>query len=281
MDATGHTQRRLIIHCGVQKTATTAFHHFMQRNRDALSARLDILTPERKSLTRALGRSAAQFSLDPGDETEQAFVSNICAVREHLLQSDGQDPVILSHENLPGAMLGRGGETELYPVLPRILRRLEKHLAPFRPHYVFYTREMDAWKRSVYNQAVKSDACAWTLQEFLEETKHCGTWQELESTVSYEIGADRVRFFRLQDEVEEHRPGTQLLRFAGLDDAEIAALEPLQRRPNQSLNAGALEFMRLLNASDLPRNARKPVVDLVVRNQPLFSPQFDQQREGA
>lgn len=273
MVATGHNGRRLIIHMGVQKTASTAFHHFVQKNRDALPARLEILTPEKKTATRALGRAAAEFSLDASKEAE--FIATIKEVRDVI--SAGEGTCVLSHENLPGAMPGRQGVTELYPNLPQILSLLDRHLAPFQPEYVFYTREMTAWKRSVYNQAVKSDACAWTLDEFIEETEHCGSWEEMRSVVTNQLGEERVRFFQLEDETEENRPGTQLLRMAGLSDDEIAALVPLQRRPNQSLNAGALEFMRLLNVAELPPRARKPVVDLVMRNQPLFV----RQREGA
>lgn len=273
VDGTGHNGRRLIIHMGVQKTASTAFHHFVRKNRDALSAHLDIFTPQKKSLTRALGRSAAEFSLN--ELSKQDFVSNIIAMRGELAKGEGT--CLISHENLPGAMLGRQGVTELYPTLPQVLRLLDEHLAPLRPEYVFYTREMTAWKRSVYNQAVKSDSCAWTYDEFVAETEHCGDWDELKSLVTHQVGMDRVHFFRLEDETEENKPGQQLLRLAGLTGAEIAKLVPLQRRPNVSLNDGALEFVRLLNISELPPRARKPVVDLIMRNQPLFA----RQREGA
>ena len=273
VDGTGHNSRRLIIHLGVQKTASTAFHHFAKKNRDALSARLDVLIPEKRSLAGALGRSAAGFSLDPA--LKQEFVANILLMRDNL--AEGEGTCLISHENLPGAMLGRQGVTELYPVLPQVLELLDEHLAPFRPEYAFYTREMKAWKRSVYNQAVKSDACAWTFDEFLEETKHCGDWGDLKKLVMHHVGENRAHFFRLEDETQEGLPGLQLLRHAGLIDADIAKLEPLNHRPNVSLNEGALEFVRLLNLSELPPRARKPVVDLIIRNQPLFV----RQREGA
>lgn len=45
---------RLIIHCGVQKTASTAFHHFLQRNHAALHPWLNFRTPEKGSPTRDL-----------------------------------------------------------------------------------------------------------------------------------------------------------------------------------------------------------------------------------
>lgn len=270
--ATGHIQRRLIIHCGVQKTASTALHHFLQNNRDALSARLEILTPERKSLTRALGRSAAEFSLDPG--AEAGFVNNLKAMRDHLMQSDM--PCLLSHENLPGAMPGRQGVTALFPMLPGIVELLETHLAPLVPEYVFYTREMSAWKRSVHNQAVKSDACAWTRDEFLAKTKDCADWDDMDRRAKAIAGPDRVTMFRLEDEQDPQRPGAQLLHYAGLNARDIAALKPLSRRPNQSLNDGSLEFMRQLNASELPAGTRGAVAKLVTQNQALFAANWGQ-----
>jgi len=257
---------RLIIHCGVQKTASTALHHFVQRNRALLAPHLDIRTPVKGSPTRDLGRLCALYSLD--DRHEAALVDRIAALRDSLSGQGG--PWLISHENIPGAMLGRAGVVTLYPALERILGLFEAHLAPFRPEYVVYTREMAAWKVSVHNQAVKSDGYGERLDTFLAETAACGDWAGLERRVAGLVGADRVHFLALEDETDRGRPGQQLLRLAGVPEETLAALEPLTGRRNESLNAGALEFLRQVNGLGLPRAARGPVAQLVRKNQALF-----------
>ncbi|WP_406648451.1 hypothetical protein QEZ52_05275 [Aliisedimentitalea scapharcae] len=262
---------RVLIHCGVQKTASTAFHHFVQRNRDLLSRSVDIRTPVKGSPTRELGRVAALFSLD--DTHEADLIARVTQVRDAVL-SEGK-PCVLSHENIPGAMLGRGGVVTLYPEIERILDLFVRHLAPLRPEFVFYTRDMAAWKVSVHNQAVKSDGYGETLDTFLEQTRACGTWDDLQARVAAVVGAERTHFLRLEEEENRAKPGMQLLRLARVPDADIRAMAEQQGRRNESLNAGSLEFLRQLNQQGLPRAARKPVVQLIQGNQALFVPELD------
>jgi hypothetical protein len=266
--AGGAATRRLIVHCGVQKTATTSFHHFAARNRAALAPLAEVLTPVKGSPTRDLGRAAMAFSLDPSTANAARLSKCAATLREALMTGAGT--VIVSHENLPGAMIGNGGVVALYPLLERIVGILEQEFAPLVPEYVFYTRNMEGWKTSVYNQAVKSDHYPRSRAEFLTETAECGDWDDLQSRMRALVGADRVRFFRLEDEADHNRPCTQLLRHAGIPDATLAALAPMEKRANPGLNAGALEFMRLLNGLGLARPARRQVAGLIRANQSLF-----------
>ncbi len=264
----GAATRRLIVHCGVQKTATTSFHHFIARNRAALVPLAEVLTPAKGSPTRDLGRAAMTFSLDPTTANAARLSSCAATLREVVMAGAGT--AIVSHENLPGAMIGNGAVVTLYPLLERIVAILEREFAPLVPEYVFYTRDMEGWKNSVYNQAVKSDHYPRSRAEFLTETAECGDWDGLHARMDALVGADRVRFFRLEDEADHDRPGAQLLRHAGVPDATLGALAPMARRANPGLNAGALEFMRLLNGLGLARPARRQVAGLISANQSLF-----------
>ncbi|MDO6797981.1 hypothetical protein [Shimia thalassica] len=256
------------MHIGAQKTGSTSLHHFLSRNQDALAARLDIRVPVKGSITRELGRTCALYSLKPETYADD-LKDLICTVRDDLTSDDRV--CIISHENICGAMMGRAGVTDLYPALPKIIALFEQNLAPYSPEYVFYTREMQSWKSSVYNQAVKSDSYAGTREEFLEQTRASKRWTELQHDLEARLGKDRVRFFALEDEQTPDRPGRQLLRFAGLTDADIDTLQPVAGRSNQSLNDGSLEFMRQLNALGLARPARRQVAELVKNNQTLFA----------
>jgi hypothetical protein len=258
---------RLVIHMGVQKTGSTAFHHFAGRNRAALEPYLHILTPAKATPARALGRMAGLCSLHAAKEPEFAAVAR--ELRDSLLNLG--KTCLISHENLPGAMPGRDGVVTLYPQIEHLLEVLDREFEPFEPEYVIYTRSMTGWKRSVHNQAVKSDRYAGTIEDFQRETADCGTWASLQARVEGAVGKDRCRFFALEDETDRSRPGTQLLRYAGVPEAVIAGLDPIEGARNQSLTAGALEFLRLANALDLPQEARRPLSELVQRNQGLFA----------
>ena len=262
------TARPLVIHMGLQKTATTSLHHFLRLNRDALAGRLDLVTPRKKTIGRALGRTAMAFSLSPDAAHRAAFTDTVLRLRDGLLR--GHLPCLVSHENLAGAMPGNSGVTALYPRLEAILDLLEAHLHPLRPAYVIYTREMQAWKRSVYNQAVRSDRYGGEEVAFLRETAQCGSWADLQHRLDRHLGPGRITFLRLEDETTPAYPGSQLLALAGLSPTEIAALAPLPGQRNPGLNAGALELVRRINTQNLPRPMRRRFVQLIRANQPLF-----------
>ncbi|WP_353339935.1 hypothetical protein [Pelagimonas sp. KU-00592-HH] len=263
---THRVEKRLIVHCGVQKTASTAFHHFVQRNRDVLGAHVTILTPEKGTPTRELGRLCALFSL--GRCTEGDLAAALDAVRAKIEMV--KTTCIVSHENIPGAMPGRSGVVELFPRLDAIFEIFEDRLGDLVPDYAFYTRQQDAWKVSVHNQAVKSDHYTETLETFLADTANCDSWAALQKRVEGFVGAERVHFLALEDEEDRQRPGSQLLRLAGVPEDVIAEMSVSKSRSNESLNAGSLEFLRLVNRLDLPRTARTAVAKLIQGNPSLF-----------
>ena len=263
--------RPLTVHLGVQKTASTALHHLLHLNAERLSGRLAVRIPAPRTPATATARAAIAFSLAPNAANRSALADRIEALRDELVATD--DPAILvSHENLAGAMPGNGAEVKLFPQIGAILRLLADHLAPFTPRFAFYTRDMAAWKRSVYNQAVKTDGYAGQRADFEAETARCGSWDQMRSRVEDAVGTENAAFFRLEDEPEPMRPAQQLLAYAGLGEDEIASLTPLTWRSNQSLNAGSLEFMRQINIVGLAPQPRMKVMQAVTQNQALFAP---------
>lgn len=258
--------RRLIIHCGVQKTASTSLHHFVARNRAALADRVEVLTPVKGSPMRDLGRLAMAYSLDP--DQRDAFEAAALRVRDIVRAGDG--PMILSHENLCGAMPGKGGVTTLYPQLEAIIEVLDRVFAEFAPTYVFYTRDMSAWKNSVYGQAVRSDNYAKTRAAFLADTEAVQDWDGLAQRMTRLVGAARCRFLALEDEADPIRPGQQLLNLAGVSVADHGALSPMVGRSNTGLNTGAMEFLRLINGLGLNRPDRRRLAELISSHQSLF-----------
>lgn len=263
------TTRRVILHCGVQKTASTSLHRYLARNHTALSKWIEVQGPVRQTLVRDMGHTAMQFSLDPSTDLEDRLVGILQALRDELMT--GTSPVLISHENLFGAMIGKGGVVTLYPWMERIIELVNTHLAPLMPEFVYYTREMSFWKHSVYGQAVTTDHYRQTRDVFLDETANCGSWDDMHQRLIKLVGKHRVQTFRLEDETDERRPGTQLLRFAGLTVDDIAALDPMHGRRNLGQNVSALEFLRLVNTLGLARRPHDKIVGLIASNQSLFA----------
>ncbi|MBK4214874.1 hypothetical protein JJJ17_02930 [Paracoccus caeni] len=265
----GRNKRRLIVHLGVQKTGSTGIQRHLHRNAAALADRLILRTPDEGSPMRPLGRAAVHYSLKPSNDSATALAIAFEAV---LADLPGNDlPVLLSHENLAGAMPGNGGEIALYPALPNILQIILKSASGFSTDFVVYTRNMARWKASVWAQAVRTDGYTRPEDQFLNETAAMPGWGDLMRRLSEVAGSDRVTRFKLEDEAQDGHPGRQLLRHAGLDDASIDALEALDGQANRRLSQSSTEFLRRLNGMALNPHARGKVVDLVARNQHLFT----------
>lgn len=229
---------------------------------------MTVMTPAKGTPTRELGRAATQFSLSPTDEMRTRLINAVRTLREGLIGGTGT--VLISHENLCGAMIGNQGTTTLYPRIEEILTIVSENFAPLKPEFVYYTRPMAEWKRSVYGQAVRSDHYTGTRAEFQVETQDCGTWDELEQRMIATVGADRLRVFRLENETDNGRPAQQLFRYAGLSDTDIAKLDPIRGPQNTALNAGALEFLRRINSMGLGRKNRREIAGLIKSQQQLF-----------
>jgi hypothetical protein len=264
--------RPLILHIGVQKTGTTSLQRFLKLNADNMSDKLIIRTPEEGTPMRPLGRAAIAASLG-GDNDDLRKALRVAF--EDVLDTipDGPQSVLISHENLAGAMPGNAGETQLYPVLPRMLKMLDTvaQARGFDPHYVFYTRRMDAWKPSVWAQAVRTDGYTDSRDAFLAQVTNLPGWGDLERRLGKTLGKDRGTRLMLESETDPDRPGQKLLALAGLTAAQIDALPPLQGRAMERLNDGSTEFLRRLNGLALNPHARGRVVDLVSRSQILFT----------
>ena len=218
---------------------------------------------------RPLGRAAVAYSLGPTEDREIAMKIAFEDVLETLPANNL--PVLLSHENLAGAMPGNGGEVGLYPTLPQIAARLSQYAKGFAVDVVIYTRNMKAWKPSVWAQAVRTDGYQHGFQEFSEQTEAMPGWGDLLRRMSDALGPNRFTRFKLEDEADPELPGRQLLRHAGLDDAEIGRLTRLDGPSMERLNASSTEFLRRLNGLSLNPHARGKVADLVARAQSLFT----------
>ncbi|MCQ0969673.1 hypothetical protein MLD63_04425 [Paracoccus sp. TK19116] len=269
--SSGQAGRRICIHLGVQKTGSTSIQRHLALNEAALADRLVLRLPVEGGPLRPLGRAAVAFSLSRDDASRAALAEAIAVVRENL--PDGDLPVLLSHENLAGAMPGNGGETGLFPGLPDIIWMLEEGFSGLTVDYVVYSRRMGQWKPSVWAQAVRTDGYKGTWEAFQAETATLPGWQNLIRRIQA-VAPGRVTHLRLEDEIDPAHPGALLLAHLGLNAGEIAALHPLDGRSMQRLPDATTEFIRRLNGLAMNPHARYKVAELAARVPQLFNPDY-------
>ncbi|MDO5705434.1 MAG: hypothetical protein Q4G49_10240 [Paracoccus sp. (in: a-proteobacteria)] len=268
----GGQGRRLTIHVGLQKTGSTSLHRHLMLNANALADRMVVRMPVEGTPMRPLGRAAVAFSLNPDDAHRETLDQAIAKVREGL--PDNDLPVLLSHENLAGAMPGTGDERGLYPALPRIMAALNAGFAEFSVDYVIYLRRREDWLPSVWAQAVRTDGYTGTWADYRAETAGLPQWSDLIARLRRVAGPGGLTRFRLEDETDPAHPGSQLLMHMGLTAKDIAVLRPLEGRGMERLSPAATEFMRRFNELALNPYARSRVADLVARTQHLFTADY-------
>lgn len=272
MTKAGLNTRRVTVHLGVPKTATTSIQRYLVANAGRLAPGLSVFTPGRGTPLNYLARMAVAYSQNPGEATERALVAAIVALRALIEEAPGN--CLISHENLVGATPGRGSERGLFPAAAAILRLIDRHLAPLPVRYVAYTREIEAWKRSVHGQAIKTDGYTGPLETFLAETQAITGWDDLKRRLADAVG-ERVTFLDMETDVSVETPAESLLRLSGVAPEAIAALDQTVEPLNVRLLPASLEFIRQLNATEISPADRRLIVKVVKRNQSLFSSSFE------
>lgn len=273
------TERRLIVHLGVQKTGSTAFHRLLAKNATRLERDLILRMPVKGSTMQKLGRAAINYALAPGKVTENRLRDTLVLIREAL--PDDRRNILISHENLAGAMPGNGGERRLFPMLPKIVDLVDKGLKPLgcKPHFVICTRSMADWKASVWAQAVRSDGYCGDWATFRAETAGLPDWSDLIDRLKAVVGGARLTRLRVEEAPRRDLPGSEILALAGLTSPEIEALSPVEQPAMARLRPGATEFLRQLNGLQLNAYPHRRVADLVAHNQFLFA--GDDRPEGS
>ncbi len=245
----------LTLHIGSGKTGTSSIQHFMNRNRDRL-AELGHLYPESPGRTRharlglfikpdaLLGNTPSwrrQGFASP-DDFRKSFQDKLIAE----INASGLSRVLLSDE----ALYGSPNDAL------RQLRSFTDGIAE-RVRVVVYLRRQDDHLISRYQQVVKIGDLRrlgeWAQQDFGQTYDYrakLGTWQRLVEPTELV-----VRRFERDSFVD----GSLFQDF--LDTVGIAAradeLEHVSNR-NESLDANAVEFLRLLNVYRVQNEGAEP-----------------------
>jgi hypothetical protein len=232
-------QRRCWLHIGAPKTGTTAIQRFLEANQDLLPA-LGFAYPI--AARRAGGHHDLAFLTGSGypdwavpqDQTLEALVAALRAEIEA-----GPATTILSSENFyllcePAAVL----DLMVRLGFPRGTVTV-----------VVYLRRQDEAALSWYNQAVKAQGFAGSLEEHLMTHRDLWDYDTRLRAWAGAFGADRLAVRRYCGDVRR-----DFVEAVGLpaDDLHFAA-----ERINTEINRDIMEFQRQLNRLPLPAQDKR------------------------
>lgn len=257
---------RLIIHMGLHNTGAASMQTMLRRNADALAPEIKAIFPGSNSLITSLAQATWRFAV--GRIGRPKLIEEIKRTGD-IFREQECETLLISHENLSGAMMGSGAGTAFYPHLREFMDLFDKHFAPLKPEYVFYTRQVDAWLASLHNQVVKDNGYMHDLAHFRLTAQVPVNWEAL-----YDLAREGREFevFSVEDEPDRARPGRLLLQYAGLDDAAIATMKTVPEERDTSLSPGALEFLRICNCMSLDPKLRRELSAQALEHPDLFDP---------
>ncbi|WP_420328149.1 hypothetical protein [Mameliella sp.] len=258
---------RLVLHCGFRKTGTTFIQDVLRENTGKLPGGF-VVSP-RDTLTRGWRRAVADDIRRRKRGTARAVLREAQALGAAIEAMKAQT-VLISDENLFGAdVVAPDGTATIFDLAGHYLPMLEEALAGAPLDLVFYTRDMDKWLRSAWGQAVKRKGVTQDYREWAASLPPLD-WDKGIATIRAAVRAP-VTVFPMEADLEGENPllGRALYRHAGLDDAEIAALD-LPRASNTALPSGAMDLMRKINGLGLTPQDRRAVSQLVEENPQVF-----------
>ena len=160
--------RKIVIHCGFHKTATTTVQKFFDVNRPALSDHADIFLHREIS---AIKTKAVQYSLTK----DPRFLLGLIAEFETLLSSaisNSTQDVLISSEDLMGQIpgwdhiLNYDAANEILPALLEVMRDsqlFDQHI------FYFSTRNQADWIESAYWHLVAMDRMTLSFDGYCEK----------------------------------------------------------------------------------------------------------------
>ena len=267
--------RTVFIHPGLHKTGSTAIQQRLRRGATSVAGRLQVFSRLDKgsnNLSLPCRRYHTARWLDQPRQARKAANDIKAAVAGFLEQVDPNGPaVLLTDEFLSGKMVGLSDCWELFPYLPEIAEILLEALQPADVKFVVYIRDLERWKKSAYNQSVRTDFVSLSYEDWAASISEDQSLETPVVALKDRVGHDRViQVVMEEDAKEETGLGTALFREVGLPFDVIAHL-PAVSSANESFPPRALEFVRRLNEFEHEPPVRRALIRAIRRNLELFA----------
>ena len=260
-------KKKIIFHIGFRKTGTSSIQNYLAINKELLlpnisvHPRSQVTSSWRSSIFRLMrSKSVASY-----DEVEQEIIKASARLENNFHTK----VMIISDENLIAGLAFKSTGETILDWTENIVPLIEKHFKQFSLEFVVYTRDMPKWLLSCYNQAVKNNLETRSYEDWMKCCPDGFAWQPQLGKINAQTTSP-FHIIDMADEVNSDLPfGHSLLRLAGLEDEEIAALE-VPARVNESVHSNALALMRLINRICISDKYKKRIKRAIEDNQELF-----------
>lgn len=232
----------MIIHAGFHKTGTTTVQNMLKAQHAFLSPHVCVIL---KSDIRDLCEAALAFSTHPSKAQLTTFRAHAASCFGDM-PDDDQRPILISAEDLSGAIPGRRGRPG-YPHAKPLLTALVSELAPnITPHVYFSTRAPALWLKSCYAHNLRHSRLRQSQDDFIK--KYAGhVLDDIAQDIALALNDVPVTTAPLED-TSAHAQGP-LTPILDLLDLPHALREPLRPTAitNRSLPPDILEGLLKLN----------------------------------
>ncbi|TDW34588.1 hypothetical protein LY39_03372 [Roseinatronobacter bogoriensis subsp. barguzinensis] len=258
-------RRLLVIHFGLPKTGSSTIQEMLRLNRDTLR-RLGVAVSARDDLTCELRSSNNRFIKKGGllKQARQRLALWRFSRRVRLVS----EPVLLvSDENLLGTRSAYLFAPLKYERFEAIAKSIDQacRSPDLECRYVVYTRDLERWRKSSYNQSAKTAKHLLDFQTWCDKNDNLKGPDQIVEKLRAALG-ERLVVVAMEDELGSGVPlGSAVLSACGLSSNEVSDLKTPQPS-NVSMPPNALELIRILGEYGLEREATKKVTQALRQN---------------
>lgn len=243
--------RRIVVHAGLHKTGTTSAKACLRANSPAIWPHAALVLTDR--LRDGPARAAHRFSRH-GDTDDLDILGAELALVLSRLTLGPRRRLLLSDENLSGAMPGRYGVTgydALVPLMLRLAEGLARHCPAPDLCFVLTTRASDSWLDSLWRHAVAHGRCIEDRAAFRARMAPAADLGAVVARLRAALAPIEVIEAPLEAATGPLGPAAPLIEALRLPAEALAALRPAPGAKNRGASAEAVAEMLALNRSAL------------------------------
>ena len=257
---------QVIFHLGFPKTGTTTIQSTISVNRALISKTVWFRLHGGK--TRAL-RDASRIYQRRDRESDRVRLHQLLCKMGDKITESGLGIALISDELLVASHMARKDCLDYVQSAERVLPMIVEAMPQHDVQFVFYSRQMDKWLKSAYQQFVKTRRIRVGLDEWTAGLTFPLDWDEISKRLKAATSRP-LDFIAMETEIGPGKVlGQHLFRLIGLSEAQIGDLK-IPETKNVSLSPGALEFMLSANASEIDQKDMWKIRKLVIENPDCF-----------
>ena len=241
--------RRIVVHPGFHKTATSSLQH-------ALAAQADLLTPHIQMVFHKDIRTAASLARAYSETRDPLQLSAFVMEFAEFLQTcvaDDPRPMVITTENLSGSMIGRKNITD-YGATPDLMQAVATavhEVLGADTGLVFYlSTRRRGWLDSCHWQLLRTERITMTSEEFAQTYAPVADLTAQVQAIRAAVHPVPVHETAVEDMNARLGPLQPLLDLLNLPADLVAKLTP-PATANVKGPAALRETLRAINASDV------------------------------